>query len=348
MKLLVTGGSGFIGSHFIRHVLRERRAARVVNFDVLSYAANLENLVDVANDPRYRFLKGDISRTEAVEACFREEGFDGVVNFAAETHVDRSILDSTAFIRTNVLGTQVLLEAARRHGVRRFIQISTDEVYGSLGEEGTFTEETRLAPNSPYAASKAGADLLVQAYHHTYGLNAIVTRSSNNYGPHQFPEKLIPLMIVNALEDRPLPVYGDGLHTRDWIHVLDHCSALVKALEHGQPGRVYNIGGNQERKNLEVVRAILTLVQKPEGLIQFVPDRPGHDRRYAIDTSHIRQELGWAPRISFEEGLAQTVRWYREHPEWVSRVRSGAYLDYYRQMYEERAQTLSRLSGPGA
>ncbi|MDI3281118.1 MAG: dTDP-glucose 4,6-dehydratase, partial [Bacillota bacterium] len=271
----------------------------------------------------------------AVEEVVRE-GVDVIVNFAAESHVDRSIEEPGVFIRTNVAGTQVLLDAARRYGVPLFVQISTDEVYGSLGPAGAFTEETPLAPNSPYSASKAGADLLVRAYHHTYGLPAIITRCSNNYGPYQFPEKLIPLMITNALADEPLPVYGDGLHVRDWLYVEDHCRALDLVLEKGRPGEVYNIGGAGERTNLEVVRAILRLLGKPESLIRFVKDRPGHDRRYAMDASKIRRELGWAPRYSFEEGLRRTVQWYLEHRRWWEEIKSGEYREYYRRMYEGR------------
>lgn len=342
MKLMVTGGAGFIGASFIRYLWRQRDDVEIVNFDLLTYAGNLETLADVAGDPRYRFVRGDVAQRQDVEECL-EQGIDAIVNFAAETHVDRSILDSTAFIRTNVQGIQVLLEAARARKMARFVQVSTDEVYGSLGAEGKFTEDSPLAPNSPYAASKAAADLLARAYFQTYGLEVIVTRCSNNYGPYQFPEKLIPLMILNALEGRPLPVYGDGLHRRDWIHVDDHCRALERVLWEGRPGRIYNIGGDEEKRNLEVVHRILEILGKPRDLIQFVKDRPGHDRRYALDAGRIRRELGWSPLISFEQGLEETVRWYMDHLPWVNRVRSGAYRDYYRRMYENRDQTLANL-----
>jgi len=305
-----------------------RPEVEILNFDCLSYAGNLENLKEVENNPRYQFIRADITDAKQVDGCLGS-GFDAIVNFAAETHVDRSIVDSSAFVRTNVLGVQVLLEAARRHGVGRFLQVSTDEVYGSLGESGSFTEETPLAPNSPYASSKAGADLLVRAYFKTYGLDTVITRCSNNYGPYQFPEKLIPVMILNAMEDRPLPVYGDGLYTRDWIHTEDHCRAIELVLKEGRPGGVYNIGSNQEMRNIDLVKRILDILGKPHSLIQHVTDRPGHDRRYAIDASLIRRELGWAPQMSFESALRQTVEWYQANPAWVSRVRSGAYKRYY-------------------
>ena len=342
MKLLVTGGAGFIGANFIRHMLEERNDVQIVNFDCLSYAGNLENLSDVSSDPRYSFIRGDITSPQDVEECVGR-GMDAVINFAAETHVDRSILDSSAFVRTNIEGTRVLLEACRREKVSRFIQISTDEIYGSLGQKGKFTEESPVAPNSPYAASKAAADLLGRAYHKTYGMDIIVTRCSNNYGPYQFPEKLIPLMVLNALENKPLPVYGDGLYARDWIHVKDHCRALECVMIEGRPGRIYNIGADQEKQNLDVIRQILEILGKSPELIQFVTDRPAHDRRYAIDAALVRRELGWRPEISFEEGLAQTVRWYQENTQWVTRVRSGSYLTYYQQMYENRDETLKKL-----
>lgn len=342
MKLMVTGGAGFIGAHFIRYLLRQRPDVEIINFDLLTYAGNLESLLDVARDRRYRFVHGDITAPEQVEACL-QEGVDALINFAAETHVDRSILGSSSFIKTNVQGTQILLEAARRKKLARFIQISTDEVYGSLGPSGKFREESPLSPNSPYAAAKAAADLLARAYHQTYGLPVIITRSSNNYGPYQFPEKLIPLMILNALEDKPLPLYGDGLHSRDWIHVQDHCRALERVLVDGRAGRVYNIGSNQERQNLEVVHQILKILGKPPALIQFVKDRPGHDRRYAIDAGRIREELNWSPLIPFDEGLKETVDWYRRSTGWIERVRTGADREYYRRMYEDRDQTLANL-----
>ena len=290
----------------------------------------------------YRFIRGDIASREQVTGAL-DPGIDAIVHFAAESHVDRSILDASAFVRTNVLGTQNLLETARREGISRFIQVSTDEVYGSLPGGGKFTEDSPLAPNSPYAASKAAADLLARAYHRTYGLAVVTTRCGNNYGPHQFPEKLIPLMVSNALDDEPLPLYGDGLYTRDWIHVLDHCRALEAILLEGRDGAVYNIGADGERTNLEVARRILGILGKSEDLISFVADRPAHDRRYAVDSSRLRLELGWSPRIRFEEGLDETVRWYRDHPQWVDGVRSGDYRLYYRKVYGNRDRTLSSL-----
>lgn len=346
MRVLVTGGAGFIGSNFIRHLLQTIPDAEVVNLDALTYAGNLENLEDLQGDSRYRFVKADISSRPALEAVFSilTGPVDAVVNFAAESHVDRSILDSADFVRTNVVGTQMLLEAVREHRIARFVQVSTDEVYGSLGEKDEpFTEETPLAPNSPYSASKAAADLLVRAYHETYGLDTVITRCGNNYGNHQFPEKLIPLMILNAMADEPLPVYGDGLNVRDWIHVGDHCSALLKVLELGGAGEVYNIGAGEEKTNLEVVKRILTLLGKPDRLIQFTKDRPGHDRRYAVNPAKIQQELGWEPTVRFEEGLPSTIDWYRNNPGWVSRVQSAAYRDYYRRLYLRREETLAQI-----
>ena len=342
MKLLVTGGAGFIGSNFIHYMLEEQKDVQILNFDCLSYAGNLANLSQLSSHPRYTFMRGDITSVQDVERCI-SQGIDAVINFAAETHVDRSILDSTVFVRTNIEGTHLLLEVCRRRKVPRFIQVSTDEVYGSLGKTGKFTEESPLAPNSPYAASKAAADLLIRAYHKTYGMDVMVTRCSNNYGPYQFPEKLLPLMILNALENKPLPVYGDGLHRRDWIHVKDHCRALHCVLREGRPGRVYNIGSDQERQNLEMVQQILALLEKSPELIQFVKDRPGHDRRYAIDATRLRRELSWKPQITLSEGLAQTVRWYQENALWVSQVRNGTYLEYYKKTYENRNQTLKDL-----
>ena len=341
MKLLVTGGAGFIGSNFIRYLL-SRRGFQVVNFDLLTYAGNLQNLAGLQAGDNYRFIRGDIASREQVAGAL-DPGIDAIVHFAAESHVDRSILDASAFVRTNVLGTQNLLETARRQGISRFIQVSTDEVYGSLPGGGKFTEDSPLAPNSPYAASKAAADLLARAYHRTYGLAVVTTRCGNNYGPHQFPEKLIPLMVSNALDDEPLPLYGDGLYTRDWIHVLDHCRALEAILLEGRDGAVYNIGADGERTNLEVARRILGILGKSEDLISFVADRPAHDRRYAVDSSRLRLELGWSPRIRFEEGLDETVRWYRDHPQWVDGVRSGDYRLYYRKVYGNRDRTLSSL-----
>jgi len=326
MKLLVTGGAGFIGSNFVHYMLREYADVEIVNVDLLTYAGNPDNLRAMAGNARHRFVRADVADREAMEPLFAE-GIDAVVHFAAESHVDRSIADPAVFVRTNVLGTQTLLDLALKYKVSRFLQISTDEVYGSLGETGRFTEASPLAPNSPYSASKAGADLLVRAYHETYGLDVVITRCSNNYGPYQFPEKLIPLMIMNALQDQPLPVYGDGLHVRDWLHVEDHCRAVDLVLRKGTAGEVYNVGGNNERTNLEVVRTILRELGKPETLIAFVPDRPGHDRRYAIDASKIRNELGWTPQYEFAAGIRDTIRWYVVNREWLDRVKSGAYRE---------------------
>jgi len=335
MKLLVTGGAGFIGSNFIHYIVRRYPHYHILNVDALTYAGNLENLRTIEGHPNYRFVKADIADRAAMEPLFRE-GLDAVLNFAAESHVDRSIMQPDLFVRTNVLGTQTLLDLAKQYKVGKFVQISTDEVYGTLGDTGLFTEETPLAPNSPYSASKAGADLLVRAYHETYGLNVNITRCSNNYGPYQFPEKLIPLMIRNALEDKPLPVYGDGLHVRDWLYVEDHCSAVDLVLHKGVSGEVYNIGGNNERTNLEVVKTILAELGKPESLIRFVKDRPGHDRRYGINATKIRRELGWKPKYSYETGIQETIRWYLANQDWMNQVVSGAYLQYYEQQYRDR------------
>ncbi len=337
--LLVTGGAGFIGSNFLHLVARERPTLGLVNLDALTYAGNLENLSALEGRASYRFVHGDVAApadvARAFDACAELSG-DGptsVVHLAAESHVDRSIHSSLPFVRTNVLGTQVLLDEARARGVRRFLHVSTDEVYGSLGPEGAFDEQSPLAPNSPYSASKAGSDLLVRAACRTWGFPGLITRCSNNYGPYQFPEKLIPLSIANAAEGRELPVYGDGQNVRDWIHVEDHCLALLAVLERGAPGEVYNIGGNAERRNLEVVKSILRLLDRPASLIRFVPDRPGHDRRYAIDASKIGRELGWRPRWAFPSGLAATLAWYQAHPGWLQRVRNGAYREYCARQY---------------
>jgi dTDP-glucose 4,6-dehydratase len=331
-RIVVTGGCGFIGSNFVRLGLETYPQLEICNFDVLTYAGNPENLADLEKHPRYRFVRGDIADRTAVEGVITK-GVDAIVHFAAESHVDRSILDSGPFVRTNIVGTQVLLDAARAAGVKRFVQVSTDEVYGSLGATGLFSETTPLAPNSPYSASKASADLLVRGYVHTFGFPALITRCSNNYGPYQFPEKLIPLFISNAMEDKPLPVYGDGMQVRDWIHVLDHCRAIDRVLREGRVGEVYNIGGRCEKPNLEITRTILRLLGKPETLIKYVQDRPGHDRRYAIDCTKMERELKWTPQVSFEDGIAATIRWYQEHGEWVGRVRSGAYRAYYEKQY---------------
>jgi dTDP-glucose 4,6-dehydratase len=333
MNVLVTGGCGFIGSNLVRLLLAERPGWRVVNLDKLTYAGNAENLAGLQDHPRYRFVRGDICNGELLAELFRSERIDAVMHLAAESHVDRSILAPSVFIDTNVRGTQVLLEAARELGVKRFLHVSTDEVYGSLGPTGLFTEQTPIAPSSPYSASKASSDLLALAYAHTFQLPVVVTRCSNNYGPYQFPEKLIPLMIANALRDRPLPVYGDGMNVRDWIHVEDHCRGLLAALEQGKPGEVYNFGASSERHNIHIVKQVLRLLQKPESLIQYVKDRPGHDRRYAIDSSKAQRELGWAPRKMFEEALGETVGWYVANRPWWERVLSGEYLKYYEKQY---------------
>lgn len=334
MYILVTGGCGFIGSNFVRYML-SNYPHNIVNLDKLTYAGNPENLKDIEGDSRYRFVKGDIGSISDVEKAF-EQPVEAVINFAAESHVDRSIIDPDAFIRTNINGTFNLLEAARKRGTRLFIQVSTDEVYGSLGATGRFREDTPMAPNSPYSASKASADMLAMAYHATYGMSVIVTRCSNNYGPYQFPEKLIPLIITNALADIELPVYGDGMNIRDWIHVEDHCRAIDTVFQRGIPGNVYNIGGENERTNIEIVKLILKILGKPETLIRFVADRPGHDRRYAIDSTRLKNELGFQTKTDFAEGMEATVRWYIENRKWWERIRSGAYLEYYNTMYGNR------------
>jgi dTDP-glucose 4,6-dehydratase len=339
MKILVTGGAGFIGSSFVRYVLRTRPDIEVVNFDLLTYAGNLRNLEEIAGDPRYEFVRGDIADAAAVAKVFEQHGFDAVVNFAAETHVDRSILDSAPFVRANVEGTRCLLEQARRSKTSKYVQISTDEVYGSLGPTGSFREDTSIDPSSPYSASKAAADLLVLAYYRTHNLPTVITRCSNNYGPYQFPEKLIPVLITNAMEDRPLPIYGDGLNVREWIFADEHSRAVLTALERGRPGEVYNVGSGHETTNLEVVREILRLMGKPESLIHFVKDRPGHDRRYSIDCSKIRREWNWSPEIDFASGLSATIDWYRTHQDWIREIKDASYLSYYDRMYTKRDQT---------
>lgn len=337
MKWLVTGGAGFIGSNFIRYALTTHDAVEIVNFDALTYAGNLESLADIQQDPRYAFVRGDIGCEKDVQMVFDAHRFDAVLNFAAESHVDRSLhFGAQAFIHTNVLGTQCLLDATRKHAVPRYLQVSTDEVYGSLGSEGRFTEKTPVAPNNPYSATKAGADFLVRAAEHSHGIDAVITRCSNNYGPYQFPEKLIPLMIANALEDKPLPVYGDGLHVRDWIYVADHCSAIDAVLYRGRSGEVYNIGSMYDVPNIEIVKGILKHLNKPESLITYVKDRPGHDRRYAMDNTRICSELNWAPAHTFEEGLRQTIEWYLANGPWLDRVRSGQYRNYYETLYADR------------
>jgi len=333
--ILVTGGAGFIGSNFVQMLAEDRPDWRIINFDALTYAGNLENLTSVESHPGYTFVHGDITVASDVERAFdaAEGDVDFVVHFAAESHVDRSIKSGLPFVQANVLGTQVMLDESRARNVARFVHVSTDEVYGTLGKTGFFTEETPLAPNSPYAASKAGSDLLVRAAIETHGFPACITRCSNNYGPYQFPEKLIPLMIANAREDKPLPVYGDGMQVRDWLYVRDHCEAILLVLEKGAQGGVYNIGGHNEYPNIDIVKRILTELDKPESLITYVEDRLGHDRRYAIDASKIERDLGWTPRFTFDQALPQTLRWYLSQDEWLQRVRSGAYREYYESQY---------------
>jgi len=344
MRILVTGGAGFIGANFVQHVLAEHAEDELVTFDLLTYAGNLANLEPVMGERRHRFVRGDIADAAAVTAAL--DGIEAVVHFAAESHVDRSISDASDFLRTNVVGTQVLLDAARAAGVRRFVQVSTDEVYGSLGPSGAFTEESPLRPNSPYAASKAGADLLVRAAQRTHGLDAVITRCSNNYGPYQFPEKLIPLFVTNALADQPLPLYGDGCQVRDWIHVADHCRALDLVLRRGRSGEIYNIGGGNERRNVDVAHLILKTLGKPESLLRSVADRPGHDRRYAIDAAKILGELGWKPRETFDAGITATLAWYQSNRPWWEAVKSGAYRQYYERMYGARLRAAGAEGRP--
>ncbi len=346
-NILVTGGAGFIGSNFVQYILEHSDIVRVLNLDLLTYAGNLANLKKCENDKRYTFVRGDIRNRDLLKQLFVEYEIDTVVHFAAESHVDRSITEPEIFLSTNVLGTQALLDAAKdswkiepdnkysweyKEDVR-FLQVSTDEVYGALGKEGMFTETTPLAPNSPYSASKASADMVVRAYHNTFGLPVNITRCSNNYGPYQFPEKLIPLMIHNAQNDKALPVYGDGMQVRDWLHVKDHCAAIWTVLQKGRIGEVYNVGGNNEKANIEIVRLILQQLGKPESLIEYVQDRPGHDRRYAIDNTKITTELGWQPEYTFEQGIQETIEWYLQNLEWVENVTSGEYQKYYEMMY---------------
>ena len=347
-NILVTGGAGFIGSNFVHLMLERGGFETLINLDALTYAGNLDNLADIENDPRYIFVKGDIRDAGLIGSLFDKYDIDTVVNFAAESHVDRSITDPLSFVSTNVVGTQTLLDAAKNHwkvdpkdkysneykpGVK-YLQVSTDEVYGALGKEGMFHETTPLSPNSPYSASKASADLMVRAYHNTFGLPCNITRCSNNYGPYQFPEKLIPLMINNAKADKPLPVYGDGMQIRDWLHVKDHCAAIATVLEKGVDGEVYNIGGNNEKANIYIVGLILQTLGKGEDLITHVKDRPGHDRRYAIDNTKITTQLGWAPAYTFEEGIAETIQWYLDHQTWMEKILSGDYQNYYERMYQ--------------
>jgi len=335
-KILVTGGAGFIGSNFIRMMLSEHPEVFIVNLDKLTYAGNLENLAGFLDHANHKFVKGDIRDGRLVEKVIDECRIDAIVNFAAESHVDRSITGAKIFIETNVTGTLTLLEAARGKKLERFVQVSTDEVYGSLGPEGKFTEQTPLSPNSPYSASKAAADHLVRAFGHTWGVKYNITRCSNNYGPYQFPEKLIPLMVNNALGNKELPVYGDGLYVRDWLYVYDHCTAIWQVLQNAPPGEIYNVGGCNEKANLEVIELILKRLDKPESLIKHVKDRPGHDRRYAIDASKIVSELGWQPSVSFEEGINRTIDWYLDNQAWLRNVVSGEYQKYYESMYSNR------------
>ncbi|HFK1545780.1 dTDP-glucose 4,6-dehydratase [Bacillus albus] len=338
MKVLVTGGAGFIGSNFVRYMVKKYPEYNIVNLDALTYAGNLENLKDIEVLSNYKFVKGDIADRQFINQLFKEEKFDYVLNFAAESHVDRSITNPDIFIQTNIQGTQVLLDAAKNAEVKKYLQVSTDEVYGTLGETGYFTEETPLASNSPYSSSKAGADLLVRAYHETFGLPVNITRCSNNYGPFHFPEKLIPLMIINALNDKQLPVYGDGLNVRDWLHVEDHCQAIDLVLHKGENGEVYNVGGNNERTNIEIVKTILKALNKSESLIKYVTDRPGHDRRYAIDATKLREELGWSPKYNFDTGIEQTIKWYLENQDWWKNIISGEYQEYFKNQYANRLE----------
>jgi dTDP-glucose 4,6-dehydratase len=340
LKILVTGGAGFIGSNFIRQTLLGKNT-EVVNFDKLTYSGNLENLADLAENPRYRFVRGDIADAAKVAEVLAN-GFDAIVNFAAETHVDRSIENAAPFVHSNVIGTLTLLEAVRQHKTKLFIQISTDEVYGSAGTKDSFTEDQILDPRSPYSASKAAADHLVNAYIHTYGISAITLRCTNNYGPYQFPEKLIPLMIANAIEGKQLPVYGDGMQERDWLYVEDYCRAIAFVLERGKPGDVYNVSSGSPTPNLVVIKTILKMLGKPESLIRFVTDRPGHDRRYSLDSSKLRRELAWKPEVGFEEGIGKTVDWYLKNKVWLERARSGEYRNYYERHYTRREETFSK------
>jgi dTDP-glucose 4,6-dehydratase len=335
-NILVTGGAGFIGSNFIRSILKERDDYQIINVDKLTYAGNLENLKEIENNKNYHFVKGDIANSELIDYLFLKYKIKGVINFAAESHVDRSILGSEIFFRSNVIGTNVLLEASRRHEVEKFLQVSTDEVYGSLGPEGLFTEKTPLSPNSPYSSSKASADLMALSFHHTYGLPVVITRCSNNYGPYQFPEKLIPLMIINAMNNKKLPVYGDGLNVRDWIFVLDHNKAIEMVYENGNTGEVYNIGASQEMANINIVKLILKNLGKPEDLIEYVKDRLGHDRRYAIDSSKIQNELGWKPRYKFEDAITKSIDWYLSNKSWWEKILNKEYLNYYELQYGKR------------
>ena len=339
MKIIVTGAAGFIGSNFVYYELDKHPEDEIVALDLLTYAGNLKNLDGCKDNPHFKFVKMDIRDRENINRLFEEEKFDIVVNFAAESHVDRSIKDPEVFLRTNIIGTEVLMDASLKYGVKRYHQVSTDEVYGDLPLEAVdsfFTETTPLHTSSPYSASKASADLLVMAYHRTFNLNMTITRCSNNYGPYQFPEKLIPLMINNARHDKSLPVYGEGLNVRDWLHVYDHCSGIDLVMRNGRNGEVYNIGGHNERHNIDVVRTILKELNKPESLITYVTDRKGHDLRYAIDPTKIETELGWKPKYNFETGIKETIDWYMNNQEWMDDVTSGDYMNYYEKMYGDR------------
>lgn len=346
MKIFVTGGAGFIGSNFIRHVLQAKPDHSIVNYDKLTYAGNLANLHSVARHPAYRFIKGDICDAVAAEAAM--SGCDAVVHFAAESHVDRSIYEPAPVIQTNVTGTFTLLEVARRLAVSRFLHISTDEVYGDIASGTHATEDSPLQPSSPYSASKAASDLLVRSYVRTYKFPALLTRSSNNYGPYQFPEKFLPLMITNALSDQPLPIYGDGKQQRDWLHVEDNCRGLLAVLERGKLGEVYNIGGSHVEENLSLAQRLLRATGKPDSLLRYVADRPGHDRRYALDSTKIETELGWKPQISLEDGIRHTVQWYKDNSQWVAAVRAGEYLSYYEKYYDDRENSLKAIAGSRA
>lgn len=345
MAVLVTGGAGFIGSNFLIYMTTKYPKYKFINLDALTYAGNLDNLKGVEGCSNYVFIKGDICNEVLIDSIFNEYAPNYVVNFAAESHVDKSITDPQIFLKTNIMGTQVLLDACKKYWINqnpensilnKYLQVSTDEVYGSLGDTGYFTEATLLAPNSPYSASKTSADVFVRAYHETFGLNVNITRCSNNYGPYQFPEKLIPLMISNALEDKQLPVYGDGMNIRDWLYVEDHCKAIDLVLHNGKSGEVYNIGGHNEKANIEIVKLILKELGKPESLIKYVKDRPGHDKRYAIDATKIKNELSWEPTVMFDEGIVKTIRWYLDNLDWTNKIRSGEYKEYYEKMYKGR------------
>ncbi|PED65897.1 dTDP-glucose 4,6-dehydratase [Priestia megaterium] len=336
MNVLVTGGAGFIGSNFVRHMVETYPGYSIVNYDLLTYAGNLENLKDIESHENYTFVKGDINNRELVDHLVKYHNIDVIVNFAAESHVDRSITEPDIFIKSNVLGTQALLDVAKANNLKKYVQVSTDEVYGSLGETGYFTEETPLAPNSPYSASKAGADMLVSAYHETFGMNVNITRCSNNYGPYHFPEKLIPLMVTNALEGKELPIYGDGKNVRDWLHVKDHCTAIDLVIHKGEPGEIYNVGGHNERTNNEIVHLIVEKLNAPKELIKFVEDRLGHDRRYAIDPTKLTTELGWKPKYTFDTGIVETIQWYLDNQDWWKNIKSGDYVNYYNKQYGDK------------